>query len=239
MRHAPPPLMLFAAGLGTRMGALTADRPKPLLPVAGRALIDRALDMVADAGITRTVVNLHYKGEMLERHLAGRDLAPSCELSWERGAPLETGGGLRQALPLLGHASPVFTLNPDAIWTGENPVTRLMAEWDDSRMDVLVMLLPAAQARCHAGKDFVLGADGRISRANGQLSTAYLGAQLIRTEGLSDITEPVFSLNRLWDMAIAQGRAYGVIHRGGWCDVGTPEGLKMAEQMLTEGGGDA
>ena len=235
MRHTPPPLMLFAAGLGTRMGALTADRPKPLLPVAGRTLIDRALDMVTDAGITRTVVNLHYKGEMLERHLAGRDLA----LSWERDAPLETGGGLRQALPLLGHASPVFALNPDAVWTGENPLIRLMQDWDDTRMDVLVMLLPAGQARCHAGKDFLLGADGRISRANGQTATAYLGAQLIRTEALVEVPEQVFSLNRLWDMAIAKGSAYGIVHRGGWCDVGTPDGLSEAERMLAESAADA
>lgn len=235
MRHTPPPLMLFAAGLGTRMGALVADRPKPLLPVAGRPLIDHALNLAHAAGITRTVVNLHYKGEMLERHLAGRDVT----LSWEQERPLETGGGLRHALPLLGHASPVFTLNPDGIWTGENPLTRLMAEWDHSRMDVLVMLLPASQARSHAGKDFVLGADGRITRANGQLSTAYLGAQLIRTEALSDVPDSVFSLNRLWDLAIAQGRAFGVIHRGGWCDVGTPEGLTAAEQMLAESAADA
>lgn len=230
MWHTPPPLMLFAAGLGTRMGALTADRPKPLLTVSGQTLIDRALDMVADAGISRTVVNLHYKGEMLERHLSGRDVA----LSWERDAPLETGGGLRQAMPLLGNASPVFTLNPDGIWTGENPLTQLMAEWDDSRMDVLVLLLPAGQARCHAGKDFVLGADGRIAWAKGQLSTAYISVQLIRTEALADIPESVFSLKRLWDLAIERGRAYGVIHRGGWCDVGTPEGLVAAEALLAE-----
>lgn len=235
MRQTPPPLMLFAAGLGTRMGALTADRPKPLLTVAGRTLIDRALDMVTEAGITRTVVNLHYKGEMLERHLAGRDVT----LSWERERPLETGGGLRQALPLLGHASPVFALNPDAVWTGENPLTRLMIEWDDSRMDVLVILLPAGQAQCHAGKDFLLGADGRIARADGQSSNAYLGAQLIRTESLADISEQVFSLNRVWDMAIAKGRAFGILHRGGWCDVGTPEGLTEAELMLAQGTADA
>lgn len=235
MRQIPPPLMLFAAGLGTRMGSLVADRPKPLLPVAGRPLIDRALDMVREAGITRTVVNLHYKGEMLERHLAGRDLS----LSWERERPLETGGGLRQALPLLDHASPVFTLNPDGVWTGENPLTRLMAEWDDDRMDVLVLLLPAGQARCHAGKDFLLGADGRIAWAKGKLSTAYISVQLIRTEVLAEVTESVFSLKLLWDIAIARGRAYGVIHRGGWCDVGTPEGLIAAEQMLSENGADA
>lgn len=232
MRHAPPPLMLFAAGLGTRMGALTADKPKPMIPVAGRPLIDRALDMVTDAGITRTVVNLHYKGEMLEHHLSGRDLA----FSWERETLLETGGGLRQAMPLLGNASPVLVLNPDAVWTGENPLKRLMAEWDDSRMDALLVLLPAGKARCHAGKDFILGPDGRISRANGQVSTAYLGAQIIRTEGLKDISEQVFSLNKLWDLAIAKGRAYGIIHNGDWCDVGTPDGVIAAESMLAETG---
>lgn len=230
MRPSPPPLMLFAAGLGTRMGALTAERPKPLIPVAGRTLIDRALDMVAEAGITRTVVNLHYKGEMLERHLAGREIA----LSWEREAPLETGGGLKRALPLLGGASPVFALNPDAIWTGENPLIRLMAAWDETRMDALLMLLPADQARGHAGRDFLLDAEGRISRANGQRATAYLGAQLIRTEALAEVSDPVFSLNRLWDRAIAKGRAFGVVHRGGWCDVGTPDGLAEAERMLQE-----
>lgn len=228
MRLSPPPLMLFAAGLGTRMGALTADRPKPLLAVNGRTLIDRALDMADAAGVTRTVVNLHYKGEMLESHLSNRNL----RLSWEREAPLETGGGLRQALPLLNHASPVLVLNPDAVWTGENPLTRLMAEWDPDRMDALLVLLPAGQARCHAGKDFILGPDGRIARANGAASNAYLGAQLIRTEGLAEIPEQVFSLNRLWDMAIAKGRAYGLIHSGGWCDVGTPEGLAEAGKFL-------
>lgn len=230
MRHAPPPLMLFAAGLGTRMGALTANQPKPMIPVAGRPLIDRALDLTLDAGITQTVINLHYKGEALETHLSGRNLA----FSWERETLLETGGGLRHALPLLGNASPVLVLNPDAVWTGENPLTRLMAEWDETRMDALLVLLPAGKARCHAGKDFILGADGRISRANGQLSNAYLGAQIIRTEALHGITEQVFSLNRLWDIAIAKGRAYGIIHDGEWCDVGTAEGITAAESMLAE-----
>lgn len=233
MRHPTPPLMLFAAGLGTRMGALTADRPKPMLPVAGRALIDHALDMARGAGIDRIVVNLHYKGEMIERHLAGQGLA----FSWERDRLLETGGGLRRAMPLLGDASPVLALNPDAIWTGENPLSRLMAAWDPDRMDALLMLLPAGQARCHAGKDFRIGPDGRIARAAGQVSHAYLGAQLIRTEALAEVPDQVFSLNRLWDIAMARGRAYGLIHRGGWCDVGTPEGLAEAETLLASEGG--
>lgn len=228
MRPDTPPLMLFAAGFGTRMGALTADRPKPLIPVAGVPLIDRALALADQAGIRRQVVNLHYRGDQLAAHLAGRDVA----LAWERGAILETGGGMRAALPLLGDG-PALALNPDAVWTGENPLTRLMAEWDGARMDCLVTLLPAGQALGHAGRDFLLGADGRITRANGALAFAYLGAQMVNPALLHDIPEQVFSLNRLWDMAIERGRAYGLIHQGGWCDVGTPDGLVLAERMLT------
>lgn len=227
MRHAPPPLMIFAAGFGTRMRALTADRPKPMIPVAGIPLIDRALALADDAGITRRVVNLHYLGDVLADHLSGRDIA----LSWERDEILETGGGMKAALPMLGDG-PVLALNPDAVWTGENPLTRLMAEWDGARMDCLVTLLPAGQALGHAGRDFRLGADGRISRAEGVLSNAYLGAQMLNPALLADIPDRAFSLNRLWDMAIARGRAFGLVHRGGWCDVGTPEGIRLAEGLL-------
>lgn len=227
MRQHTPPLMLFAAGFGTRMGALTADRPKPLIPVGGVPLIDRALAMVAQAGITRTVVNLHYLGDKLAAHLQGRDLT----LSWERDEILETGGGMKAALPLLGEG-PVLALNPDAVWTGENPLTRLMQAWDGARMDCLVTMLPAAQAIGHAGKDFLLDGQGRIARANGAVAYAYLGAQMLNPALLADIPDRVFSLNRLWDMAIARGRAYGVVHQGGWCDVGTPEGIGQAEALL-------
>lgn len=230
MRHAPPPLMLFAAGFGTRMGALTADRPKPLIPVAGVPLIDRALALCEGAGIGRIVVNLHYRGDQLAAHLAGRDVA----LAWERDEILETGGGMRAALPLLGDG-PVLALNPDAVWTGENPLTRLVAEWDGARMDCLVTLLPAARALGHAGRDFLLDADGRIARANGALAHAYLGAQIVNPALLHDVPEKAFSLNRLWDLAIARGRAYGLVHHGGWCDVGTPDGIAQAEALLAEG----
>jgi MurNAc alpha-1-phosphate uridylyltransferase len=223
--------MLFAAGFGTRMGALTADRPKPLIPVAGVPLIDRALGLAEAADVGRIVVNLHYRAEQLAAHLAGRGVA----LSWEREAILETGGGMRAALPLLGDGTPpdaVLALNPDAVWTGENPLTRLMAEWDGTRMDCLLSLLPAAQALGHAGRDFLLAPDGRIARANGALSFAYLGAQIVNPALLAEEAEDAFSLNRLWDRAIARGRAYGLVHRGGWCDVGTPEGITLAETLL-------
>ena len=228
MRHDPPPLMLFAAGFGTRMGALTAARPKPLISVGGRALIDHALALADEAGITRHVANVHYLPDQIAAHLAGRDIA----LSWERERILETGGGLKAALPLVGR-NPVATLNTDAVWTGRNPLVQLMAAWDGGRMEGLLLLLPAGQARGHSGTgDFLMAPDGRLTRARGAAGPVYLGAQILRTDGLAAIADPVFSLNKLWDQMIAAGRLYGLIHDGGWCDVGHPEGIAEAEAML-------
>lgn len=231
MRDAPLALMLFAAGFGTRMGALTADRPKPLIQVAGRPLIDHALHLAEGRGL-RLVANLHYRADQIARHLAGRDVA----LSREEDRILETGGGLRAALPLLG-PGPVFTLNTDAVWTGGNPLDELLAAWDAARMDALLLLLPAARARGTAARgDFRVDAEGRLSRGEGGEDHLYLGAQILRTDELADIPEDVFSLNRLWDRMIARGRAYGTVHRGGWCDVGSPAGIAEAEAMLREAG---
>lgn len=223
MRHDPGAIMLFAAGFGTRMGALTADRPKPLIEVAGRALLDHALAL-AD-GVPRRVVNAHYRAEQVRDHLAGRDVA----LSVEMPEILDTGGGLRQALPLLG-AGPVFTLNTDAVWTGPNPIDTLRAAWDPDRMDALLLLVPAERARGHQGAgDFARAPDGQIRRGPGHV---YTGAQIIDPAGLAAIAKPAFSLNLLWDAIGKRGRLYGVLHRGGWCDVGRPEGIAVAEDML-------
>jgi MurNAc alpha-1-phosphate uridylyltransferase len=222
--------MLFAAGFGTRMGALTAHRPKPLIPVAGRALIDRALDLATEAGCDPVVVNLHYLGRQIADHLAGRPV----RLSWEHDRILETGGGLRQALPLLG-PGPVATLNPDAVWTGPNPLVRLAGHWDDRAMDALLTVAPVEAVYPHGGRsDFSMDAQGRLSRhaETGGPGFVYLGAQIIRTDGLAAIDAPAFSLNRLWDVMIAEGRAFGLVHPGGWCDVGRPEGIAEAEAML-------
>lgn len=228
MRKIPDALMLFAAGFGTRMGALTQDRPKPMIPVAGRPLIDYAIDIVDAADISTVVINLHYLPNEITRHLAHRkDLQFSPEIKI-----LETGGGLRAALPLLGDA-PVFTLNSDAVWTGKNPLLQLRAAWDPAIMDALLLLLPATQAHGHSGRgDFLLEPDGKIERANGAEGHVYLGAQILKTQGLSAISEPVFSLNRLWDIAISQGRAYGILHQGAWCDVGQPASISIAEGVL-------
>lgn len=220
------PLMLFAAGFGTRMGALTANRPKPLIPVAGKPLIDHAQEIGLAAGLTRQVANLHYLGEQIAQHLAGRGIA----LSWEEDQILDTGGGLKAALPLLG-PGPVVTLNTDAVWTGENPLTRLLHAWDAARMDVLFLLLPAAEARSQTGRsDFVMDDDGRVTWARGRQGQLYLGAQIIQPHLL--VEDGAFSLHAPWTRAIAAGRAFGVLHQGGWCDVGHPGGIAEAEAML-------
>ncbi|WEF24573.1 nucleotidyltransferase family protein [Paracoccus sp. S3-43] len=218
------PLMIFAAGLGTRMRPLTDTLPKPLIPVAGRTLLDRALDLGRDAGAGPVVVNTHYLGDRIAAHLAGRDVA----ISDEPGTILDTGGGLRQALPLLGQG-PVMTLNPDVVWTGPNPLAALNAAWQ-AEMEALLMLVPLDRATGRQGAgDFSLDAAGRISRRG---DFVYAGAQIIRTDRLAGIPEAAFSLNRLWDLLIAEGRAFGIVHPGGWGDVGYPEAIPLAEAVL-------
>lgn len=229
------PLMLFAAGFGTRMGALTQNRPKPLIPVAGRSLIDHALALADDSVVTARVINLHYLGEQLEAHLQGRGVA----FSWERDEILDTGGGLKAALPLLGDG-PVMTLNTDAVWSGPNPLITLAKAWEEERMDVLFLLLPATLARSASGRsDFVMDATGRIDWAKGRSGYHYLGAQIIHPRILHE-TGPAFSLRGPWTRAMEEGRAFGICHGGDWCDVGHPDGIAEAEAMLqnTAGVGD-
>ncbi|MFV0474779.1 MAG: nucleotidyltransferase family protein [Pikeienuella sp.] len=228
----PSRAMVLAAGFGTRMGALTADRPKPLLPVAGRALIDHALDYLAAAGVARAVVNLHYRGEMIRAHLAGR-AAPEITFS-EEDEILETGGGLRKALPLLGEA-PFFTINADAIWTEPAPLSPLVGAWDGARMGALLLLTPRENAVSHAGRgDFFMEPDGRLRRRGAAEAAPYIfpGAQIIAPGAFADTPEGAFSTNLVWDRLIAEGRLYGAVHRGAWVDVGTPEGLAAAERAL-------
>nr|WP_210528681.1 nucleotidyltransferase family protein [Rubellimicrobium arenae] len=216
--------MIFAAGLGTRMGALTADRPKPLIEVAGRRLIDQALDFAREAGAEPTVVNVHYKADQLRTYLASHPV----RISDESERLLETGGGLKAALPLLGQG-PVWTLNSDAAWTGPNPLIALGQAWSP-RMEALLLLVPTSQALGYAGQgDFDIDPTGRLARGTGHV---YTGAQILRTEGLAEISDPVFSLNRLWDRAAARGGLFGLVHEGQWCDVGRPENLRLAERLL-------
>lgn len=224
----PFPLMLFAAGFGTRMKALTSDRPKPLIPVAGRALIDHALDVARTADVGRIVVNTHYRADQMAAHLAGRGVT----ISHEAGRILETGGGLKAALPLLG-PGPVAILNSDGIWTGPNPLKALAADWDGARMEALLLLLPLHRTRAHGPKgDFCIDTEGRLSRGTGGEDHVYIGAQIIAPDRVGAFPDDVFSLNRVWDQMIAAGTLFGVRHPGDWCDVGHPEGIAEAERLL-------
>lgn len=221
----PQSIMIFAAGRGTRMGALTEKQPKPLIRVAGRALIDHALDLTDGIGPLTRVVNTHYLAPMIRSHLAGRGLL----FSSEPDLLLETGGGLRQALPLLGK-NPVFTLNSDAIWSGPNPLALLANAWDPARMEALLLLLPPAAAIGHTGAgDFQSDGNGRLTRGP---ALVYSGAQIIRTETLAAVPQKVFSLNLLWDQMAARGGLFGLTYPGAWCDVGRPESIALATAML-------
>ena len=225
MRQRPDTVMLFAAGLGTRMGALTHDRPKPLIEVAGKALIDHALAEVRAAGLSRVVVNAHYRAEQIVAHVAGTDI----RVSHESPDLLDTGGGLRAALPLTG-PGPLFTMNTDAVWAGPNPLAALAAGWQPEEMDALLLCVTPAQAIGHAGMgDFKLGSQGRATRGPGLV---YTGVQIIKTDLLAEIPEAAFSLNLVWDRMIAMGRLYGMPYDGAWCDVGHPAGITLAEEML-------
>jgi MurNAc alpha-1-phosphate uridylyltransferase len=219
-------VMVFAAGLGTRMRPLTEDRPKALVAVAGRPLIDHALDQVAGPG--PLVVNAHHHADMMAAYLKDR---PGVEVTVERDLLLETGGGLRAALPLLG-PGPVLTMNADAIWTGTRARDALLARWDPARMDGLLLLVPQTRALGQARGSFRIGADGRLVRDPEGL--VYTGAGIVKTEGLAAFPGPVFSLRDLWFAMLEGGRLHGCVHDGGWADVGTPEGIAPAEAMLRQ-----
>lgn len=225
MRNRPQAVMIFAAGFGTRMGALTRDRPKPLIPVAGKPLIDHAIGLARKAGCGPIVANTHYRAAPLGAHLADRGVLQSHE------APeiLETGGGLRRALPLLGHG-PVFTLNSDAVWRGPNPLAHLAEHWRPDEMDALLLLVSPERALGHPGQgDFTMDVAGHLARGSGLV---YTGAQIVSPDLLDAIPDEVFSLNILWDMLMTKGRLFGLEYEGAWCDVGQPESIALAEAML-------
>jgi N-acetyl-alpha-D-muramate 1-phosphate uridylyltransferase len=226
--------MVLAAGLGERMRPLTLETPKPLLRVGGKALIDWTLDRFADAGVVNVVVNTHYKAEMLETYLKGRsDLAIKISHETER---LETGGGVTEALPLLGDA-PFYVANSDSVWLdGPTPaLDRMAAAWDPDRMDVLLMLMSAPRAEYYDGAgDFLMDPVGRLGFRPDRRVVPYVYAGLhIATSKLFDgAPEGSFRLTRLWRQAEARGRLFGVVHDGAWFHVGTPDALAAADGQL-------
>ena len=227
----PESAMVFAAGFGIRMRPLTDRIPKPMIRVAGRPLIDHALEQLRGAGVARIVVNTHHLAEQIESHLDGMS---DVTVIRETGRILDTGGGLRNALPLLGD-DPVFTLNADYVWSGPNPFHCLAAAWDPERMDGLMLMLPRDRATGYRGPgDFGLGPDGRliVPGDSGPPVMVYAGAQILKTEGLADIPESVFSVKVVWANLQADSRLFGVVHAGGWAEVGRPEAIPLAEALL-------
>jgi N-acetyl-alpha-D-muramate 1-phosphate uridylyltransferase len=233
--------MVLAAGLGERMRPLTLRMPKPLVPIAGRPLIDHVLGRLAAAGVETAVVNVHYLPDQLEAHLANRHgQTPKTLVSDERGVLLDTGGGTKRALPLLGHG-PFFIHNADSVWSeGASPaLSRMLKKWNPATMDCLLLLAPAATSIGYAARgDFSMTADGRLTRRgpNEVVPFAFAGVSLCDESLFKDAPDGRFSLNTLWDRSLAKGRLYGIRLDGRWMHVGTPDALAEAEAAFEREG---
>ncbi len=232
----PRTAMVMAAGLGTRMRPLTIDRPKPLIEVAGASLLDHVLTRLAAAGVSRTIVNVHYLPALIEAHLKSHDYGLDIAISDERDRLLETGGGLVKAEPLID-CDPFLSVNSDNLWVDgpTNSLRQLASNWDSGKMDALLLLVPLARAGNHRGRgDFHMDRTGRIRR-RGQSRVApfvFSGIQILSKRFLRDAPEGPFSTNILWDRAIAEGRCFGAVHQGLWFDVGSPEAIAQTEAAL-------
>lgn len=229
--------MVLAAGLGKRMRPLTATRPKPLVRVAGKAMIDHALDALADAGVARAVVNVHYLPDLIEAHLKNRK-APQITISDEREQLLETGGGMVCAAAQL--PDPFFCLNSDNLWLDgpRNAFADLSAAWDPDKMDALLLVVAHKGARNFRGKgDFHMDKQGILRRrATGRIAPfVFTGIQLVSKRLLRDAPQGPFSTNILWDRAMAEGRLFGLAFTGVWFEVGTPEAIAPTEAALKDG----
>jgi N-acetyl-alpha-D-muramate 1-phosphate uridylyltransferase len=229
--------MVLAAGLGTRMRPLTDKLPKPLVPVAGKALIDHVLDRLVDAGVTKAVVNVHHMADAIEKHLKGRT-RPQIAISDERGELLDTGGGVVKALKLLGDA-PFFHLNSDTVWIeGVTPnLGRLAALFDPEQMDILLLLASTTASIGYEGRgDFAMTPDGRLKRRGERevVPFVYAGAAILNPAMFADAPKGAFSLNRMFDRATEAGRLFGLRLEGTWMHVGTPAAIKAAEAAILE-----
>ena len=232
----PHTAMIMAAGLGKRMRPLTATKPKPLIEVGGKALLDHVLDRLRVAGVKKVVVNVHYLADALEAHLASRAHGLEVVISDERKLLMETGGGLVQAAPLID-SDPFLAVNSDNLWIdGPADTLKLLAsQWDDERMDTLLLLVPQARALNHKGiGDFHMDRTGRLRRRDRSHVAPFVftGIQIVSKRLLRDAPEGPFSTNILWDRAIEEGRCFGAVHHGLWFDVGTPQSIQLTETAL-------
>jgi MurNAc alpha-1-phosphate uridylyltransferase len=232
----PKTAMVMAAGLGKRMRPLTATRPKPLVEVAGRALLDHVLEKLRSAGVAKIVVNVHYLPDALEAHLAAKADGLEVVISDERDLLLETGGGMVRAEPLID-ADPFLVVNSDNLWVdGPADTLKLLAShWDDERMDALLLLVPQARAQNNKGMgDFHMDRSGRLRRRERSRVApfVYTGIQMVSKRLLEGAPDGPFSTNILWDRAIEEGRCFGAVHQGLWFDVGNPQSIRATEQVL-------
>jgi len=234
----PRTAMIMAAGLGKRMRPLTATKPKPLIEVAGQALLDHVLDRLRSAGVEKVVVNVHYLADAVEAHLASRKHGLEVVISDERKLLMETGGGLMQAADLID-ADPFLAVNSDNFWVdGPADTLKLLAShWDDAKMDALLLLVPLARARNHRGMgDFHMDRNGRLRRREKSRVApfVYTGIQMLSKRLLRDAPDGPFSTNLFWSRAIEEGRCFGAVHQGLWFDVGTPKSIKLTEAALED-----
>ena len=232
----PRTAMIMAAGLGKRMRPLTATRPKPLIEVNGKALLDHVLEKLREAGVKKVVVNVHYLADALEAHLKSRDHGLEIVISDERDVLMETGGGLIKAEPLID-SDPFLALNSDNLWIdGPADTLKLLAsQWDDTKMDALLLLVPQASALNHKGiGDFHMDRAGRIRRREKSHVAPFVftGIQIMSKRLLRDAPDGPFSTNILWNRAIEEGRCFGAVHQGLWFDVGTPQSIQLTETAL-------
>jgi MurNAc alpha-1-phosphate uridylyltransferase len=230
--------MVLAAGYGKRMRPLTETTPKPMVRLAGRPLIDHVLDRLAEAGVREAVVNVHYLADVLEAHLAERTEPPAIAISDERDALLDTGGGVKKALDRLGPDGFVIQ-NSESVWIedGEQNLARLASLWEPARMDALLLLADAQGSLGYGGRgDFTLDEQGRLKRRapDDTAPCVFAGVSIAHPRLFADSPQGAFSLNPLWDRAIARGRLFGATLKGEWMHIGTPEALEAAERRLRD-----
>ena len=231
----PETAMVLAAGLGTRMRPITATMPKPLVIVQGKTLLDHGLDALETAGVKKSVVNVHYHPDQIIEHVASRSKM-EIEISDEREALLDSGGGIVKALPVLGK-EPFFLLNADSFWIeGFRPnLSRMADAWDPEKMDILLLVAGMANAVGFGSKgDFIMDADGRLERRSEFRIApfAYAGAAILHPHIFENAPDGKFSLNRQFDQAIEQERLFGLRLEGLWLHVGTPEAIGEAEEAI-------
>jgi MurNAc alpha-1-phosphate uridylyltransferase len=231
--------MVLAAGLGKRMRPITTTTPKPLIQIAGKSLIDHMLDRLAAAGIEEAVVNVHYLPGLVEQHMRRRgEKAPRITISDERSRLLETGGGVKKALPLLGDA-PFLIANTDDLWAeGPKPnLSRLIEYWDAERMDALLLLAPASASYGYDGAgDFSMDPHGRLRRRRERevCPFVFAGVTITKPALFADTPDGVFSMNLIFDKAAATGKLFGLRLEGFWLHVGTPDAIAGAEARFAE-----